>query len=345
MWPASKWCMSVMQAPRHLVRECACTKNSTMNSLLEVKGGRGGDNPTTHAGFRYSPRWVVHLMWLSESVCICKMTREEERRSHPVQPEETERKRHTQTFMCPYISTKGAPGATTATWPATAKGLSSSGLHDPATAIYVIPLLLSGELPKYTTRALVKNELLHGASFPGIHTVLLPSSLLREAVPVLYASPADHSHLCALPSRNGARRKKLSNTKGRAMLGLYLLQTNTMKLFGQPHLRLCELYFMPGLSTSLLARHVRFPLFRWVRHHRMAWCWFVTWSHDAKVIPPWKSVVTEQLMQDSKRTKPIDSCVVMYMFFKKSRVFIWCINLKSYNICMSHTPHILCIIL
>ena len=190
-----------------------------MTTLLHMPGSQS----------EYSLRWVVHLTRLSESVCICKMTREEERGSHLVQPEERERERHTQKFMCPYISTKGAPGATAATWPATAKGLSSIGLHDPATAIYAIPLLLSGELPKYTARALVENELLHGASFPKTYTVLLPSSLLREAVPVLYTSSADHSHLCALPSRNGARRKELSNTRGRAMLGLYLLQTNTMK--------------------------------------------------------------------------------------------------------------------
>jgi len=76
---------------------------------------------------------------------------------------------------------------------------SSSGLRDPAAAIYTIPLSHSGELPKYTARVLGENEPLHGASFPGTYTVLLPSSLLHEAVPVLYASLAGHSHLCAPP--------------------------------------------------------------------------------------------------------------------------------------------------
>jgi len=77
--------------------------------------------------------------------------------------------------------------------------LSSSGLRDPAAAIYTIPLPLFGELPKYTARALGENEPLHGASFPGTYTVLHPSSLLRETVPVLYASLTGHSHLCATP--------------------------------------------------------------------------------------------------------------------------------------------------
>ena len=107
--------------------------------------------------------------------------------------------------------------------------LSSSGLRDPAAAICTIPLSLSGELPKYTARILGENEPLHGASFPGTYKVLLPSSLVRETVPVLYASLAGHSHLCALPSRNGARRCGVSKTTGRAQLALYILQTNTMK--------------------------------------------------------------------------------------------------------------------
>jgi len=84
--------------------------------------------------------------------------------------------------------------------------LSSSGLRDPAAALCTILLSLSGELPKYTARVLGENEPLHGASFPGTCTVLLPSSLLREAVPGLYTSLAGHSHLWALPGRNRARR-------------------------------------------------------------------------------------------------------------------------------------------
>ena len=79
------------------------------------------------------------------------------------------------------------------------------------------------ELPKYTARALGENELLHGASFPGTYTVLLPSSLLHEAVPVFYTSLAGHSHLCTSPSRNGAERE-LQKTRGRALLAPYLLQ-------------------------------------------------------------------------------------------------------------------------
>ena len=70
--------------------------------------------------------------------------------------------------------------------------LSSSGLRDPAAAICRILLSLFGELPKYTPRVLGENELQHGASFPGTCTVLLPSSLLCEAVPGLYTSLAGH---------------------------------------------------------------------------------------------------------------------------------------------------------
>jgi len=114
---------------------------------------------------------------------------------------------------------------------------------DPAAAICTIPMSLSGELPKYTPRVLGENEPLHGASFPGTYTVLLPSNLLREAVPVLYASLAGHSHLCALPSRNRARRCGVSKTTGRAQLALYLLQTNTIKLLSQPHLSLVKVVF------------------------------------------------------------------------------------------------------
>jgi len=48
----------------------------------------------------------------------------------------------------------------------------------------------------------------------------------------------------------------------------------------------------------------------------------------------------EQLMQINKWTKPINSCVVIYMFFKTSSVFIWCHGIKLYNICMSHKHYI-----
>jgi len=96
-------------------------------------------------------------------------------------------------------------------------------------AICTIPLSLSGKLPKSTARVLGENEPLLGASFPGTYTVLHPSSLLREAVPVLYASLAGHSHLCALPGWNRARRCGVSKTTTRALLALYLLKTNTIK--------------------------------------------------------------------------------------------------------------------
>jgi len=76
-----------------------------------------------------------------------------------------------------------------------------SNLHDSA-----LRGSLSGELPKYTARSWGENELLHGVSFPGTCTVLLPSSLLREAVPVLYTSLTGHSHLCTSPIWNKAER-------------------------------------------------------------------------------------------------------------------------------------------
>ena len=84
-------------------------------------------------------------------------------------------------------------------------------------------LSLTGELPKYTARVLGENEPLHGPSFPGTYTVLLPSTLLREAVLVLSASLAGHSPLCALPSG-------VSKTTGRDRLALYLIRINTMKI-------------------------------------------------------------------------------------------------------------------
>jgi len=61
----------------------------------------------------------------------------------------------------------------------------------------------------------------------------------------------------------------------------------------------CELSFTLGLSSLLLVTSVRFPLFLWVRHYYMAWCWFVTRSHDVQVIPPWQSLVTGTLNPQS----------------------------------------------
>jgi len=107
--------------------------------------------------------------------------------------------------------------------------LSSISLHDPAVAICTILLSLSCELLKYTARVLGENKPLHGVSFPGTYTVLLPSILLREVVPVLYTSLAGHSHLWALPSRNRARRCGVSKKTRRVLLAPYLLKTNTMK--------------------------------------------------------------------------------------------------------------------
>jgi len=83
----------------------------------------------------------------------------------------------------------------------------------------LILLLLSGELPKYNARVLGENEPLHGASFPGTYKVLLPASLLREAVPVLNTSLAGHSHLWALPSGNRVRRCGVSKTNQASAAG------------------------------------------------------------------------------------------------------------------------------
>jgi len=58
----------------------------------------------------------------------------------------------------------------------------------------------------------------------------------------------------------------------------------------------CKLSFTPGLSSLLLVTSVRFPLFLWVRHHYIAWCWFVTRSHDVQVIPPWQLLVIQYLI-------------------------------------------------
>jgi len=58
----------------------------------------------------------------------------------------------------------------------------------------------------------------------------------------------------------------------------------------------CESSFTPELSSLLLVTSVLFPLFLWVRHHYMAWCWFVTRSHDVQVISPWQSLVTRSVV-------------------------------------------------
>jgi len=93
----------------------------------------------------------------------------------------------------------------------------------------MIPMPLYLELPEYTARASGEDEPLHGASFPGTYTVLLPSSLLREAVPVLYASLASHFTSVRPPSRNGARRCEVQKTNRASTARPYLLKTNTMK--------------------------------------------------------------------------------------------------------------------
>jgi len=81
--------------------------------------------------------------------------------------------------------------------------------------------------------------LTHGASFPGTCTVLLPSSLLREAVPGLYTSHglAGHWHLSALPGRNRARRCGISKTTWQALLARIYSKQTLWKLFSPPHLR------------------------------------------------------------------------------------------------------------
>ena len=63
------------------------------------------------------------------------------------------------------------------------------------------------------------------------------SSLLHEAVPVLYASLAGHSHLSALPSRNGARCCGVSKTTELAVLARIYSKQTLWKLFSQPRLR------------------------------------------------------------------------------------------------------------
>jgi len=81
--------------------------------------------------------------------------------------------------------------------------------------------------------------------------VLLPSSLLREAVPVLYTSLAGHSHLFALPGRNRARRWSFKRQEGKRYSPPYLIKTNTMKtLYSTPP--------TPGASCPL---HLDSPVY------------------------------------------------------------------------------------
>ena len=49
----------------------------------------------------------------------------------------------------------------------------------------------------------------------------------------------------------------------------------------------------------------------------------------------------KQLIRDNKRTKPIDCCLVIYMFLKASSVFRWCMQLTLQY--MSLTPYIPCL--
>ena len=129
-------------------------------------------------------------------------------------------------------------------------------------AICTIPLSPSGELPKYTIRVLGENELLRGASIPGAYTVLLPSSLLREAVPVLYASLADPSHLCALPNWTVARRCGVSKTnQTRPARPVFNQNKHYENSLVNPTCAGCDASFRPELSNLLLVTSVRFPLF------------------------------------------------------------------------------------
>jgi len=92
--------------------------------------------------------------------------------------------------------------------------------------------------------------------------VLLPSSLLREAVPVLYASLAGHYHLCALPSRNGARRCGVSKTNWtRLARPVFNQNKHYENSLVNPTYAGCDSCFRPELSSLLLVMSVRFPLF------------------------------------------------------------------------------------
>jgi len=71
---------------------------------------------------------------------------------------------------------------------------------------------------------------------------------------------------------------------------IYSKQT-LRKLVSQPHLRRVWAVLYTW-TLQFTTGHVRFPLFFWVRHHHMVWCWFVTRSHDVQVIPLWQSLVT-----------------------------------------------------
>jgi len=109
---------------------------------------------------------------------------------------------------------------------------------------------------------------------------------------VLYTSLAGHSHLWALQGRNRARRWASKDKRASAARPLFTQNKHYENSLGNPTYAGCKLSFTPGLSSLLLATSVRFPFFFWIRHHHMAWCWFVTRSHDVQVIPPWQSFVT-----------------------------------------------------
>jgi len=63
-------------------------------------------------------------------------------------------------------------------------------------------------------------------------------------------------------------------------------------------------------------------LFLWVRHHYMAWCWFVTRSHDVQVIPPWQSLVTDSIKKYGlRRILLFKSCLRHILFLFDSRIW------------------------
>jgi len=85
----------------------------------------------------------------------------------------------------------------------------SSTLHDPALA------RLASAQANYTclerNRAPTRSLVLQQPTWS-----CFPSSLLREAISVIYTSPAGHSHMNVLPGRDGASQREVETTSARA---------------------------------------------------------------------------------------------------------------------------------
>ena len=128
-------------------------------------------------------------------------------------------------------------------------------LHDSAVALRRTPQVHSTCLGR-------ENELRHGALFPGTCTVLLPSSLLREAVPVLYASLTGHfSPLCDPPAGTGRDVVKFKRQPSKPCLPVFTYNKHYENSLVNPTYAGCESSFRPGLCSLPLVTSVRFPLF------------------------------------------------------------------------------------